>query len=244
MSFEPTADKLIPDLSSREELVLLARTLVEEGYDDHLAGHITIRQPDGTFLCTPWLLTWDELLPRHVLRIDGDGKVLEGDWPVPTGIPLHLELHRRRHVEVVLHHHPRFGILWADACRIPPIYDQSSALGGGTVVVVDEYEGGVSDQTEAARVAESVGHADIALLANHGVVVTGNSVRAVHQRSVGFEQRCRHSYLMQSFGGGQTLARDVAKRMGGKTGNEFHGFWEAMVRRYLRDHPEVLETRN
>jgi L-fuculose-phosphate aldolase len=53
MSFEPTVDKLIPDLSSREELVLLARTLVEEGYDDHLAGHITIRQPDDTFLCTP-----------------------------------------------------------------------------------------------------------------------------------------------------------------------------------------------
>jgi len=41
MEFMPTAEKLIPDLSEREELVLLARTLWREGYNDHLAGHIT-----------------------------------------------------------------------------------------------------------------------------------------------------------------------------------------------------------
>ena len=35
------ADKLIPDLSPREELVILARCLWREGYSDHLAGHIT-----------------------------------------------------------------------------------------------------------------------------------------------------------------------------------------------------------
>ena len=31
----------MPDLSPREELVILARALWREGYDDHLAGHIT-----------------------------------------------------------------------------------------------------------------------------------------------------------------------------------------------------------
>ena len=41
MSFQPTSEKLMPDLSPREEIVLLARTLWREGYSDHLAGHIT-----------------------------------------------------------------------------------------------------------------------------------------------------------------------------------------------------------
>ena len=45
---EPTAEKLLPDLTPAEELVVLARTLWREGYDDHLAGHITIKQLDGT----------------------------------------------------------------------------------------------------------------------------------------------------------------------------------------------------
>ena len=72
--FTPTADKLIPDLTPREELVVLARALWREGYNDHLAGHITVNLGDGTLLCNPWLLTWAELRPSQVLRIDLDGR--------------------------------------------------------------------------------------------------------------------------------------------------------------------------
>ena len=77
----------MPALTPRQELVLLARTLWREGYDDHLAGHITYRQPDGTLLCNPWHLLWEEFRPEDVLVIDLDGQVLAGDWPVPLGHP-------------------------------------------------------------------------------------------------------------------------------------------------------------
>ena len=129
--FTPTPEKLMPDLTPREELVVLARALWREGYNDHLAGHITVNLGDGTLLCNPWLLTWAELRPAQVLRIDLDGRVLEGDWPVPLGIPLHLELHKlRSDVGWALHNHPLFGTVWADLAELPPILDQSSALGG------------------------------------------------------------------------------------------------------------------
>ena len=39
----PHAEKLAPRPHAREELVLLARRLWREGYDDHLAGHITVQ---------------------------------------------------------------------------------------------------------------------------------------------------------------------------------------------------------
>lgn len=45
----PSPDALLPPIGPRQELVLLARTLLLEGYNDHLAGHITYKQPDGTF---------------------------------------------------------------------------------------------------------------------------------------------------------------------------------------------------
>ena len=63
MSFIPTADKLLPELTPEQEIVLLARTLWTEGYNDHLAGHITYNLGDGTLLCNPWLMTWDEIRP-------------------------------------------------------------------------------------------------------------------------------------------------------------------------------------
>ena len=120
MSFHPTRDRLAPDLTDREQIVLLARALWREGYDDHLAGHITVNLGDGTLLCNPWLLTWDEFGPEDVIRIDLDGNVVEGDWPAPLGIPLHLELHKARPgIGWAIHNHSRWGTVWSDMGGCP-----------------------------------------------------------------------------------------------------------------------------
>lgn len=250
-----STDSLLPPLTPKQEIAVLARTLWREGYDDHLAGHITYRQPDGTLLCTPWMLLWEELRPEDVLVIDDDGTVLEGRWPVPLGIPLHLALHQARHdVTVAVHHHPRFGTVWADCRQVPPCYDQSSALGGGEVVVVDEYRGPVNDPGSAARVVAQLGPADMALLANHGVFVLAGSIRAAHQRAVALEHRCRTAWHVEALarpGGAGRPGRPTARELPEPArsffrrsdGEGFIGFWEAMARRELRADPSLLETR-
>ena len=242
--FAARPGSLLPDLSPREELVLLARTLWREGYDDHLAGHITYRQEDGTLLCNPWLLLWEELRPDDVLVIDLDGNVLEGRWPVPLGIPLHLELHRQRHdVVVAVHGHPRHGTVWADAARVPGCFDQSSALGGGELVVVDEYDGPVDSRDSAARAVAAMGSADMALLANHGVFVTAGSVRAAHQRAVALEYRSRRAWQVEAVGGGRELPEPARGFFRSSDGEGFLGFFEAMARQELRLDPHALEPR-
>jgi L-ribulose-5-phosphate 4-epimerase len=240
--FVPTADALLPELTARQELVLLARTLWREGYDDHLAGHITVRQADGTLLCNPWLLLWEELRPEDVLVIDLEGQLIEGNWPVPLGIPLHLELHRRRQdVAVAVHSHPRYGTAWADAGRVPACYDQSSALGGGEVVVVDEYDGPVNYRGSAARAVTAMGRADMALLVNHGVFVTAGSVRAAHQRAVALEYRSRRAWQVEVLGGGRQLPDPARSFFRASDGEGFAGFFEAMARRELRADPTLLD---
>jgi ribulose-5-phosphate 4-epimerase/fuculose-1-phosphate aldolase len=242
--FTPTAEKLMPDLTPREELVVLARALWREGYNDHLAGHITANLGDGTLLCNPWLLTWAELRPSQVLRIDLDGRVVEGEWPVPLGIPLHLELHKARaDVGWAVHNHPLFGTVWADLAELPPILDQSSALGGGTLTLVDEYDGPVNDANSAGRAVAQMGDAAMALLAGHGVFVVGGSARAVHQRAVALEQRCQHAWYARAAGG-----KDVSRvpdsfinLVAKSDGEGFIGFWEAAVRAELEADPDLLD---
>ncbi|MFB4314747.1 class II aldolase/adducin family protein [Actinomadura sp. 21ATH] len=244
MAFEPTPDKLIPDLSPREELVLLARCLWREGYNDHLAGHITRALGDGTLLCNPWLITWDELRPHQVIRIDLAGNAVEGDWPVPLGIPLHLALHERRpDVRWAMHNHPLFGTVWADMREAPPAMDQSSALGGGDLTVIDEYDEPVNSLESARSAVARMGDADLALLAGHGVFVVGNSARAVHQRAVALEQRCQRAWYIRAAGGAldSPLPRWWADKMRRGSGDTFAGFWEAMVRQELRADPSLLE---
>jgi L-ribulose-5-phosphate 4-epimerase len=243
MTFTPTAEKLLPDLSPREELVLLARTLWREGYNDHLAGHITIREGD-TLLCNPWLLTWAELRPEHVIRIDLEGNLLEGDWPVPLGIPLHLALHElRQDVQVAMHSHPLYGTVWADMREVPPIYDQSSGLGGGELVLVDEYGGGVDSRDAAADACRAMGDAELALLAGHGVFVLGSTVRAVHQRAVALEQRCQRAWHLRAAGSRaeSSVPQWWIDRGRKGDGNGFLGFWEAMARVELAADPTLLD---
>src|SRR5215210_1480777 len=60
----------LPPLTPDGELALLCRMLFREGYDDHLAGHITYKQADDTLLVNPWGLTWDEVRASDMMRID------------------------------------------------------------------------------------------------------------------------------------------------------------------------------
>jgi ribulose-5-phosphate 4-epimerase/fuculose-1-phosphate aldolase len=237
MTFVPSADQLLPALTPRDEVVLLARALWREGYDDHLAGHITYRQDDGTFLTNPWFLLWDEFGPSDVVRIDLDGRVVEGDWPAAPGVMLHLALHRARpDVQVAVHNHPRWATTYANLRRIPGCYDQSSALGSGRIVVVDEYRGGVQDTGNASAAIGAMGDADIALLAGHGVFVLGDTIRQAHQRAVALEMRAHHAYLVEQGGGADPVPAEVQETL---SDADFFGFWEAMARRELRADPAL-----
>lgn len=236
--FTPEPGALLPPLTAEQELVLLARTLWHEGYDDHLAGHITYRQADGTFLTNPWYLLWDEFGPQDVVRIDIDGNVLEGRWPPAPGVALHLALHRvRDDAAVAIHNHPRWATVWANARRVPGVLDQTAALGGGKVVVVDEYEGSVMAADAARAAVTAMGDADIALLAGHGLFIVGPDLRRAHLRAVSFLERCHRAALVEGLGGARELRLDIADWLGAA---EFDGFWEAMARREIRRNPSIL----
>ncbi len=240
--FTPTRDRLIPELDVREEIVLLGRTLWQEGYRDHLAGHITVNMGDGTLLCNPWLITWEEMMPEDVLRIDLDGNLLEGDWPVPLGIPLHLALHAARpDVQYAVHNHSEYGTVWSDLKAVPPAYDQSSSLGGGEVVLVDEYEGAVDSLEAAQSAVRAIGDADRAILGGHGVFVIGDSARAAYLRAVALEQRAKNAWMVRVAGGPEksSLPDWWMDRQAKSDGNGYHGFWEAAVRAALRAEPAL-----
>lgn len=232
----------LPELTPEAEVALLARTLHREGYDDHLAGHITYRQPDGTLLVNPFALPWDELRPSDIMRIDLDGNVLAGPWTVTPAITLHLELHRARPETVVaLHNHPRWGTIFADLRRVPGVYDQTAAMMPGDPALYDEYDGSVDSVANARKCVEALGDARCALLANHGVLVVGKDIQQAHHRAVVLEWRCRQAWHVESVGGGAAMRHDVVKRFAAPFDQvSFPGLWEAMVRRELRADPGLL----
>ena len=79
--FARSANKLdFGNWSEQEKMALSCRVLASEGHSETLAGQITVRQPDGTFLTTPMAHAFDEIVPGTVIRINEDMEVLEGRW--------------------------------------------------------------------------------------------------------------------------------------------------------------------
>lgn len=233
----------LPPLTAHAEVALLCRMLFREGYDDHLAGHITYRQPDDTLLVNPWGLTWDEVTASDIMRIDLDGNVLEGRWTVTPAITLHTELHKARpDTAVAVHNHSRWGTIWADLHRVPPVYDQTSAMVPGEIALYDDFGGSV-DATENARACvEALGDARMALLANHGVFVVGNDIAQAHHRAVVLEWRCRQAWHVEAIGNGVPVRPEVFSRFSAPFDFvSFPGLFEAMARRELRTDPSIIE---
>ncbi|MEZ5567180.1 MAG: class II aldolase/adducin family protein [Halioglobus sp.] len=240
---QPGRYPILPKLNPRQELALLCRVLFKEGYNDHIAGHITVRQDDGTLLVNPWELAWDEVCASDILTIDAQGNILDGRWNVTPAINVHRDMHAlREDVRVVIHNHSEWGSVWAACGRVPPIYDQTSALVDTDPVLYDEYRGTVDGEEEGKAAVAALGEHKWALLANHGVFLVARDLRQAHLRAITLEWRCRLAWRAEMLGGGRPLDADVATQMGQMTdGNGFPFLWEAMARRELRLDPDVLE---
>lgn len=187
-------------LEPRQMLAVIVRTLADQGYDDKLAGHVSIRdRDDGTLLVSPYGLFWPEVCARDVLRVDAEGAVVEGEFEANPTIVFHLELHRTRpDIGCAIHSHPPYGTIWAAAAAMPPLLDQTGAQGGGRAVVYREYEGVVMDRPTAARLATAYGDADLAILSGHGTLVTAATPALALVRAQAFEWRCRKAWEVES----------------------------------------------
>lgn len=239
---KPGRYPLLPELTPRQELALLCRTLHREGYDEHINGHATLAESDGTFLVNPWELTWDEVTADDIIRVDATGAVIEGDWNVTPAIGLHLEVHKHRHdLKVALHNHSKWGLVWSASGRIPPIYDQTSGQVEGDPVFYDEYAGSVDGASEARAAAQALGDHKWVLLKNHGVFVVAKDIRQAHLRAITLEHRCRLAWQVEVLGEGHPIKNLETLRvpqMSDSLGFPF--LWEAMARKEIRLDAGVL----
>lgn len=238
----PGRRPLVPELSERAQVALMCRMLFREGWNEHIAGHITYRLADGKMLTNPWELAWDEVTASDILTLDESGTVVAGEWNTTPAIGLHLQLHKLRpEVNVVIHNHAQWSGLWANMHRAPPVYDQAGAYVDGPLPVYNEYSGTFEDEDKSLAAAKALGDAKWALLANHGSLVVGKDLRQAHLRVITLEWRSKRAYDLELAGGGVPLTDEQVAAIALPDANGFPFLWEAMARRELREDPGILD---
>lgn len=165
----------------RESICSLARSLFDRGYTHGGTGNISVRLPDGGLLVTPSGSSFGRLDPARLSRISPDGQLIEGDKPTKE-MPLHQAFYDTRpNANAVVHLHSCYSVALStlpdiDPDNIPKPLTPYCIMQLGKVKLLPFFIPGADEIGDAIRGLE--GRYAAVMLANHGPVVTGQSLDA------------------------------------------------------------------
>ena len=175
----------------REEIVHVARRLWERGLIAGPDGNVSCRLGAHRLLITPSGKSKVDLLPRDLVIVDLEGKVVRGTLRPSSEIRMHLRIYARRpDAHAVVHAHPptATGFAVAGEDLTAPVLPEVILQMGRVPLVPYQTPGteSVADALEPFLAAH-----DAFLLANHGATTLGPSLGVAHQRMESLEHAAR-----------------------------------------------------
>ncbi|OBZ69213.1 Decarboxylase NovR [Grifola frondosa] len=180
------------------------------GYDEGVAGHITVRdtiRPD-CFWVNPFGLHFTLIQPKHLLFVDHDGNIQEESGPIralnKAAFMIHSAIHAARpDVNCAAHSHSVYGRAFATLGRELDMITQDSCAFYKDHAVYKQYGGVVLDADEGQRIVEALGSKKAVILQNHGILVATNSVEATVHFYIALEKSCQVQLLADAAAAGR-----------------------------------------
>ena len=230
----------------REKLVNAGRVLVSEDQGDYVAGHVTLRLPDGggRFLMKPAGIGLEEMTPDNIITVDVEGERVGGTMPRHNEVFIHSEILRvRSDIVAVVHTHPAHAVAFSSLGRpLLPVGNDGSIFRAG-VPVFSETTDLIIDQARGKAVARCLGDHQALILRNHGIVTAGRTIEEAVFLAIKLERACRIQMLAEQAGGPKLFVKEeelVAKRGRTNRGDSQGNAFSYLVRRWhLRCNCEV-----
>jgi ribulose-5-phosphate 4-epimerase/fuculose-1-phosphate aldolase len=194
-SFQNTFDK--PETHAmRCDLALALRAADHHGLSEGICNHFSVALEGGSghFLINPQGLHWSEIGGEDIVLVDGQGARLAGRHEVePTAMYIHAAVHRIAGKRCVLHTHMPFAtaLSCTQARALDTTLSQNAMRFHGRVAIDARYNGVALDAQEGERIARAMREADVAFLANHGVVVCGERIEYAFDDLYYLERACQ-----------------------------------------------------
>lgn len=170
----------------RSEILETCRRMNAVGLNQGTAGNVSIRVAGG-FLVTPSGVDYERLEPKHIVEMAMDGTVAPGQLVPSTEWRIHRDVYAARpDVHGVLHAHPMFSTTLAILRReIPAVHYMIAAAGGPTIRVADYATYGTPELS--AHCLRALEGRKACLMANHGLLTTGSTLKAAFKLAVEVE---------------------------------------------------------
>lgn len=197
----------------KEQLVQLHLELPKNNLVAWTSGNVSARDPQtGYVLIKPSGVRYEDLRPEHLVVVDLQGQVVEGDLKPSSDTASHLYIYQHLpDVHGIVHTHSSYATAFAALGRPIPVY---------LTAIADEFGGPIPcgrfaliGGEEIGRVVvESIGSSPAVLLQNHGVFTVGKTAEAAVKAAVMTEDAARTVWLALQIGQpGEITPQDVAK---------------------------------
>lgn len=167
--------------AARCEIAEVARSLFDRGLATGSSGNISVKLPDGTILVTPTNASLGRLDPDRISHLAADGSLLAGDLPSKEAF-LHRAIYAARgEARGIVHLHATHSAavscmagLDARSC-LPPL-TAYFVMKIGQIPLIPYHRPG--DDALTAVIERLAPDHDALLLANHGPIVAGRTLKA------------------------------------------------------------------
>lgn len=202
-----------------KKIVEVSKRLYNRGLVSGAGGNVSARLPGSSeVFVTPSGLCKGFLKASDIIKVDLEGRLIEGKLKPTSETPMHTEIYKvRSDVNAIVHAHPPVctGFACAGISLNVPVFPDSIAMVGDIGIV--EYITPTTDEL-AKKVAEYSKSYDALLLLNHGTITVGSSLEQAYQRTEILEDHAKIVLVSTLLGGPKVLSEEeVLKIRGLKT---------------------------
>lgn len=182
----------------RDEIVVVGKSLFDRALTAGSTGNISVKLSDGSTLMTPTNASLGTLDPARLSLIDADGRHLSGDKPTKEAFLHRCMYCERAGANAVVHLHSTHSVAVSiladvDPADVLPPLTAYYVMRVGALPLIPYYAPG--DEALALAVKSKAARHHAVLLANHGPVVAGTSLRDAQYACEELEETAK-LYLM------------------------------------------------
>ncbi|KAI0146977.1 class II aldolase/adducin domain protein [Xylariaceae sp. FL1272] len=186
-------------LYRKQHLAATFRVFADRGFDEGVAGHISVRDPILTdhFWLNPLSMHFSLIKVSDLILVDEHGTVVEGDQPINgAAFAIHSQIHRARpDVHAACHAHSMHGKAFSAFGRELEMLNQDACRFYKCHGVYTDFRGVVVEEEEGRRIAAALGNGKAVILQNHGILTVGGSVDEAAFWFLSLEKSCQAQLL-------------------------------------------------
>ena len=231
----------------KRKLTAALRVFGKFGFDEGVAGHFTVRDPELTdhFWVNPFGRSFKQMRVSDLILVNHSGDIVEGQGLLnQAAFAIHSQIHKNLpHVTAAAHTHSLYGKAWASLGRLLDPLTQDSCAFYKDHVLFNDFTGVVLDTSEGERISQALGNKKAAILQNHGLLTVGQTVDEVAWWYISMERTCQAQLLAEAAGTPKKIRPEIAALTRQQVGRPEGGYFsfKPIYDVILAEQPEMFD---